>query len=391
MLVLQKISSDPTVIPFNPRLPLPARITRALRRQYMKLSYGAMDRRPSDASYFSDDRSQYGASIFEQIPQADVLHLHWIAGFVDYREFFVKLPHCLPVVWTLHDMNPFTGGCHFDAGCGNFARSCGECPQLASHRENDLSRDVWMRKHEAFQKVGQERLHIVTPSHWLFHEAKRSSLLGGFCSSVIPYGLDTDAFQPRDREKSRKQFGIPPDAKVVLFIADWAGERRKGLNLLLSAVPALANISGLRIVAVGRGIKREQISSPLLVVDYVTDDFSMSHLYSCAELFVIPSLQDNFPNTALEAISCGTPVVGFNVGGVPEIVRDGVTGTTVPSGDSKALAAAIRQLLEDGSLRAAYSSNCRRIAVEEYSLNIQAKRYAELYERLLPASKTSTL
>jgi glycosyltransferase involved in cell wall biosynthesis len=383
MLVLEKSSSDSTVTSFNPYLPLHSRILRMLRRRYIQLSYPKTNTFSKGESYFSDDRSQYGATVIDQVSDADILNLHWIAGLLDYRDFFSTAPAGRPVVWTLHDMNPFTGGCHFDGGCGKFEKQCGACPQLASNKLDDFSRHIWTRKHRAFANVERSRLHLVTPSRWLEVEAKKSSLLSQFPSTVIPYGVDTDIFQPRDREKSRAQFRIPSNARVVLFVADWAREKRKGLDLLLSAAEGLATTADLCLVAVGRGLQEELLPKQSRVIEYISDDVSMSHLYSAADLFVIPSLQDNFPNTMLEAISCGTPVVGFNVGGLPDLVREGQTGRLVVPGDVSGLRQAILDLLSLPNLLATLGAECRQVATSEFSLTIQANRYAALYAQIL--------
>ena len=128
LLVLQKESSDPTVIPFEPPLDWPIRLRRAFRRRYFARSQRVVASRPAGSTYFSDDRSQHGADALGGVPSSDILHLHWIAEFVDYRDFFRRLPREMPIVWTLHDMNPFTGGCHFDGGCGKYLEQCGACP-----------------------------------------------------------------------------------------------------------------------------------------------------------------------------------------------------------------------------------------------------------------------
>jgi len=389
MLVLQKSSADSAVIQFDPYLPLHLKIRRRLRRRYIERSQPKMDHLASGASYFSDDRSQYGAAVLNQIPPSDILNLHWTSGFVDYRDFFASLPLRYPVVWTLHDMNPFTGGCHFDGGCGKFEKHCGECPQLLSTNSRDFSHSVWKRKHKALVPISQSQLHIVTPSRWLSAEAAKSTLLGQFRSTVIPNGVNTDIFQPRDRQESRAQFGIPLDAKVVLFVADWAREKRKGLHLLLSAVEGLSRIEDLCLVAVGRGLQAEGLSNRLKIIDYISDDLSMSHLYSAADLFVIPSLQDNLPNTGLESISCGTPVVAFNVGGLPDFVREEENGRLVAPCDASALRQAILGLLNDPNLLAALGAQCRKIATSEFALEIQANRYAALYASILECNRAT--
>lgn len=382
MLVNQKDSFDPNVILYDGRQPLLLRLRRRMRRRYIERSQKAIRNLAAGGGYYSDDRSQYGGELLKQLPRTDVLNLHWVAGTFDYREFFSQLPKGLPVVWTLHDMNPFTGGCHFDAGCGRFQAQCGACPQLGSTDPRDFSHRAWTRKKEAFDAAGRGRIHIVAPSRWLAAEAKRSSLLGGYASTVIPYGIDTEKFQPRDRKAAREKFGLPGGAKIVLFAADWAGEKRKGLELFLQAMEGL-EASDLCLVAVGKGLRPEQTTKRVVAVDYVTGEEAMSQLYSSADVFVAPSLQDNLPNTALEALACGTPIAAFAAGGLADIVRGGETGRLVAVGDVAQLRRVIEEMLRDSELRAAMAEKCRKIALEEYTLEKQARRYGTLYEELI--------
>ena len=387
MLVQQKDSSDANVVQFSPRRDLARRVLRRIERIFLENSRQALAWRPEGASYFSDDRSEYGAEILSHLPDSDVLHLHWVAGVFDYRDFFPRIPRDLPVVWTLHDMNPFTGGCHFDGGCGRFMERCGACPQIGSSNGGDFSAHSWKRKKRAFEALAKRSMRIVTPSHWLREEVAKSSLLGGFAPTVIPYGLDTEIYQPRERKAAREQFGIPEDAKVVLFVADWANEKRKGLALLIEAIRSIEGIPELCMATLGRAMLEREIGRRRISINYVNDEATMSRVYSAADVFVIPSLQDNFPNTALEAMACGVPTVGFAAGGLVDIVREGKTGKLVKTGNVGAFGGAVAELLRDDSLRMRMAEESRRVAVEEYRLEIQARRYEALYENLVEASK----
>ncbi len=384
MFVMHKRSSESTVKAFTPSVDWVSRLRYRLRQVRLMLSLGRYrTSRPVGYELFSDDRTRYGAALLEQLPSCDIVNLHWVARFVDYRPFFARVPRHTPVVWTLHDMNAFTGGCHYDYGCGRYRERCGACPQLGSDDEQDLSRRVWERKHRAFAQVEPGRLHIVTPSRWLAREAEQSTLLERFPISVIPNSLDTDVFAPREREVARAALEIPRDANVVLFASDSVENKRKGFTLLAKALSGLNAPSNLFLVSLGSGEPNLEGSVPHLHLGHIGNDRLLALVYSAADLFVIPSLQEAFGLTALEAIACGTPVVGFDVGGIPDMVRPGVTGLLAPSQDVTALRAAIVELLQDPARRAEMSANCRRIAVEEYALEIQAKRYVDLYEKML--------
>jgi glycosyltransferase involved in cell wall biosynthesis len=380
MFVAQRTSDDPTVVSVNREASLYKTLVRTVDRYRMRRSYAPYKRtRPSGLDRFSEDRSEYATDLDEGLPQADVINLHWISGFVDYQKFFARYGKRSPIVWTLHDMSAFTGGCHYDEGCGKFAASCGGCPQLGSTLDNDLSREVWLRKKQAFSKVDAGDLHIVADSKWLAGEASQSSLFGRFPVTFIHYGLDTEIFAPRSKMHVRVALGIPAAANVIMFAADAMTIRRKGLETLVNAILDMAGQSNLLLLSVGRGTLALPKSIPHLHFGHVNSDFFLSILYSAADVFVIPSVQEAFGQTALEAMACGTPVVGSSVGGIPEIVQDNVTGYLVPPSSPVKLRETVLKLLHDPNKRAEMSANCRRFVLEGFTLEAQARRYESLY------------
>lgn len=383
MFVLEKESDDPRVVEFSPSFDLPTRFRRGLSRRMLERSRGPLESRPPGASYFSDDRCQHGGDMLRQALSADVLNLHWVAGFVGYGEFFRALPYGFPVVWTLHDMNPFTGGCHHAADCRRFSERCGCCPQLGSSGPRDFSNGVWRRKRRAYDRVDQRRFLVVTPSRWLAEEAGRSSLMGNCAIQVVPYGLDTDCFRPQDKGMARKSLGVPPNAKVLLFVSHLLSNKYKGAALLVQMLERLKTMPNLFVLSVGQGALPGESGVPGLSVGSLQTEEQVALAYNAADLFVLPTLQDNFPNTALEALACGLPVVAFAVGGVPEIVREGCTGLLAEKSNVDSLRRMVESLLNDPERRRAMAANCRQIAVTEYALEVQARRYVELYESLI--------
>lgn len=381
MLVAEKRTEDPTVQPFEPPRDLFSRLRRRLRREQITRSLARYrNSRPTGYELFSDDRTPHGGDLLAQLPAADVINVHVIRLFADYQAFFTVVPQRTPVVRTLHDMNFFTGGCHTDEGCGRYTERCGACPQLGSRKAKDLSHRIWQRKHAALSSVEPDRLHIVAPSRWLANEAKRSSLLQRLPITVIPFGLDTEDFSPRDQVLARGMLGIPQDARVVLFVAEPITRRIKGFALLAQALNGLDDLASLLLLSVGSGRPPVKVQIPHLHLGYIRNNRLRALVYSAADVFVVPSLQENFPLTALEALACGTPIVGFAVGGIPEIVRTGSTGQLVPAGDVAALGITIRDLLRDPARRAQMAAECRRTAVQEYALERQVRRYLELYQ-----------
>ncbi len=384
MFVAKRSSCDPTVVAFAPPTDFASRVRRRLRREGIARDFGHYRAsRPAGYELFSDDRSCHGGTILGQLPPCDVINLHWIAGFVDYEGFFNTMPHGTPIVWRLADMNAFTGGCHYDDDCGRLINGCGACPQLGSTDPEDLSRQVWKRKQSVFAALEVTRLHIVALSHWMLKLVKDSPLLSRFPVTLIPNGVDLEEFAPRDRRLAREVLGIPQGAQVVMFVSDYIVNRRKSFSLLSQALSGLMQVHNLFLVSVGNGKPPVAGPIPCLHMGHVNNDRWLSLIYSAADVFVISSLQDNQPNTVLESMACGTPVIGFAVGGISDMVLDGLTGLLVPPRDVDGLRVAISDLLRDPARLAGMRDHCRRIAVEEYSRELQVRRYSELYKSLV--------
>jgi glycosyltransferase involved in cell wall biosynthesis len=385
MLVLKKQSGDPTVTKLNWANDLATRFKRSRRERQIKRDFAMYKPTlPAGFEWFSDDRSEAGFDVVRQIPPCDIINLHWVGGLIDHELLFSHLPKGVPIVWRLADMGAMTGGCHYDGGCGKFTAKCGACPVLGSKVEDDLSRQIWLRKHAAFEKLETSRMHLVGTSRWIAAEAKRSSLLGRFASTIIPNGLDIEDFAPRDKHFSRDTLGVPRDKKVVLFVADSADNKRKGFDYLVQALEGLRARSDLFLLSVG-GTEPKFGGLPSLHLGRISHDRLLSVIYSAADVFVIPSLQESFGQTVTESLACGTPVVGFDTGGIPDMVRPGVTGYLAQVGSADELGSAIARVLDDGTAAAEMSRNCRRIAEQEYSLGVQAERYRCFYQTLIGA------
>lgn len=337
--------------------------------------------RPRGLEPFSDDRTEFCLDVLHQLPDCDLIHLHWVSGFLDYVSFFSSWRK--PVVWTLHDMNPFTGGCHYNMGCDRLNAACGCCPQLGSVIESDFSHAVWKRKHRAFTGMRPGQMHIVATSRWMQSQAKESSLLSPFPVSVIPLGLDTEAFAPSHGAGMRSSLGIPERACVILFAADSLENKRKGFAELLQALESVVSEHEIFLLTVGGSKPELDCRFRHMHLGYIQSDQLLAAVYNASDVFVIPSLQEAFGQTALEAMSCGTPVIGFDAGGIPDMVRHGETGLLARAGDVRGLQVAISQILSDPAKRLQMSGNCRRVATEEFSLELMASRYVELYRSLL--------
>lgn len=315
---------------------------------------------------------------------ADVLHLHWTTSMVDLASLVKTLPENLPIVWTLHDMNLMTGGCHYNGGCQRFESECGSCPELHSRNERDLANQNFVAKQSIFASLDTRRLIIVAPSRWMQQNAERSKLLSRFETRVIPYGIDTDTFRPDGRIQTRKRLGLKDDEIAVLFVSDNVGNYRKGFDLLREALGTLATRSPIALLVAGSNEGSNQLPElgpqvRCIPLGYITDESRMAESYAAADLFVIPSRQDNLPNTVLESLACGTPVVGFRQGGMTDMVVDGETGLLANEITAPSLRNALQSLLEDAKLRQRMASNTREFVMRHFTMDQCAKRHMALY------------
>ena len=321
------------------------------------------------------------------VRDSDIVNLHWITGgFLSINNIASISRLGKPLVWTLHDMWAFTGGCHHAEDCEKYKSVCGECPQLGSSRANDLSRRVFRRKEKAYNKMN---LHVVAPSEWLKDCVKESALFSGFPVRVIPNALDTAVFKPIGKKSARHICDLPEDRKIVLFGAMSATKDRwKGYSYLMEALKRLKATTEtpddymLLVFGAGGPERGESVPFETIYAGTLSDDVSLALIYSCADVFVLPSIVENLPYTAMESLACGTPVVAFDVGGIPDMVEHKENGYLARHKDTEDLARGIEWVLEDENRREKLSRAARTKAEREYTLEVQAKRYLELYDEL---------
>jgi tetratricopeptide (TPR) repeat protein len=339
--------------------------------------------RPIGLEMFTDALSDIQIEQIQDIRDADIINLHWIAGILDYPTFPLALKD-KKIVWTLHDMNAFTGGCHYSGDCEKYKESCGACPQLGSAIEDDLSRQIWNQKYYAFQNLD---LNIITPSKWLANCASKSRLLSRFPINIIPYGFPLDIFKPYPKAEIRKALNIPENAKVILFGADSVVNTRKGFLYLLEALKSLPpNKEYVTVVLTfGSFPKGLQINTKHTIYSLgsIADENQLSLAYSAADAFVIPSLEDNLPNTVVEAMACGVPVVGFEIGGIPDMIEHKKNGFLARPRDVASLLEGIEWALSLPAGDINISALCREIAETKFALELQANAYQKLYNSLI--------
>lgn len=330
--------------------------------------------RSKQLELFSFPNSAFDLTQSEFYKDATIINLHWVARFLDFN-FFLK--NKKPVVWTLHDMNPFTGGEHYDEkylGMDEFG--------FPKERELTKKEKKTFNKIIAYKKKCVENidnLTIVTPSEWLAEEARKSSVFSNKPIYCIPNGIDPEIFTPKDKEESRLLLNIPKDKKVLLFVADSISNSRKGFIYLNKA---LEQIEDTNVVLCAIGKSQINFSSTVKIVELgsINNEELLSHVYSSADAFIIPSLMDNLPNTVLESLFCSTPVIGFPIGGIPEMIEDGINGYLTEEVSVKSLSKTIQKFLDNPEFF--NRKQIRENAVSKYNHTIQAKRYLELFNKI---------
>ena len=319
------------------------------------------------------------------IHDADIINLHWVAGVVDYS----RLSHIFKgkqTVLTLHAMNDFTGGCHNAYDCRSYTTECCHCPQLGPH-PFDHARHIFYQKLYGIQEL---EITAVSPSRWLAGCAAQSRILSGRRVLCIPNGIPSETFRPLESSAARDYFGIAPDRFIILFGAFDATNERKGGALLAAALGQLPVTVLDRITLVGFGASSETLvtSFPCDVkgLGPVCNEDNLALIYSMADLFALPSMADNLPNSILEALACGTPVLAFRVGGIPEIVEHRQNGYLATPFNTGELAAGIVWCMENHKQLA--GEPCTATIRYGYTDRIQALRYISLYQSLLDGLST---
>ena len=311
----------------------------------------------------------------------DIVHLHWMCGGLFRLEQIGHIKK--PMVWTLHDMWPFTGGCHYDEGCEKYKVSCGECPQLKRSCDSDLSHSVWSRKRSAWK---DSDITLVAPSNWLAECARNSTLFQGRRIEVIPNGIDLDLFKPVNRELARDMLGLPKDKKLVIFGAmNATTDDRKGFDLLLKGIQALQKSDDIELVIFGASepLTPPEFGLPVHYMGVVNDDTSLVLLYSSSDVMVISSRQDNLPNTVVESMACGVPSVAFKVGGLVDLIEHKTTGYLADAFNVSDITKGIEWILGDSKRHLKLCEAARERAENLFDINLVVKQYSDVYKSII--------
>lgn len=312
----------------------------------------------------------------------DLVHLHWINDGMIKIEDLSRIKS--PIVWSLHDMWAFTGGCHYDEECEGYKRECGNCKVLGSRQNNDLSKKVYNRKQKTFSKISN--MTIIGLSNWLTECSKHSSLLSDKRHINLPNPINTDVYTPFDKVKSRELWNLPTNKILVLFGAkDAIDDPRKGFRELSKVLQEIDD-EGIELVVFGSS-EPETSQNFRVKTHYVgslIDDVSLVTLYSAVDVMVVPSIQENLSNVIMESLACGTPVVGFDIGGNSDMIEHKRNGYLAVPFDTNDLGEGINWVLTS-SVYDDLCRNARTKVVNTFDSVLVAKQYIELYKKVINA------
>jgi glycosyltransferase involved in cell wall biosynthesis len=336
---------------------------------------------------FAFSTNKFGFPIHNNnlVKEADIIHLHWINNaFISLLEIEKIFSLGKPVVWTLHDMWSFTGGCHYAGGCENFKLKCGNCPILKNPSTNDLSSTIFDRKKKIY---ADKNFTIVTCSKWLAKIASESTLLKSYRILDIPNPIDQKVFHPMDERKTRVDLGLNEKKIYLLFAAGNILDERKGIRYLIEALDLLKEdsevINKIELLVVGKskGDLNSYFPVPTKYLGQVYETEKMCKIYNAAHAFLLPSMQDNLPNTVMESLACGTPVIAFETGGIPEMIVHHKTGFLAKEYSSNSLAEGIKWIAENSHID--FQADCTGFVNNNYGEKKVAGEYVKLYQKLI--------
>jgi glycosyltransferase involved in cell wall biosynthesis len=309
----------------------------------------------------------------------DIVHFHWIAGGLLSIEDIAKIK--APIIWSLHDMWAFTGGCHYDDHCAGYQKNCGSCPVLGSNSDRDLSRKIWIRKQTSFAKLSN--ITIIGLSKWLADCAISSKLFEKNLVLNLPNPIDTKIFSPFDQDKARNLLNLPQDKKLILFGAISAtSDPRKGYEQLVRALDALPEDYELVVFGSSKPKGPKNFKQNVHYLGQIHDDISLRVLYSAADVMVVPSLQENLSNAIMESLACGNPVVGFEIGGNSDLIEHEHNGYLAKPYNIKDLAYGINWVLQHDNPKS-LGHAAREKVLKEFDSQVVSKKYIELYKKIL--------
>ena len=321
-----------------------------------------------------------------EFQQADVIHLHWInQGMLSLKDLRKVLLSGKPIVWTMHDMWPCTGICHHARECNNYHQECHHCPYLSKGGgKKDLSYQIFKKKLELYKLAP---ITFITCSRWLKERASQSALLTNQEIINIPNPINTNLFKPRNKQEARKKCNLPTDKRLILFGSAKITDKRKGIDYFIESCKILSQKypelqEELGVVVYGKDSEQLKPLVPFQVypLNYISNEKELVNIYNAVDLFVTPSLEENLPNTIMEAMACGTPCVGFQVGGIPEMIDHLHNGYVAEYKSAEDFANGIHWALSESEYKVLSEEAYRKVS-SSYSESAIAKRYIEVYNK----------
>ena len=332
---------------------------------------------------FEIDIANTGSDItkLREFQEADVIHLHWInQGMLSLNGICKILRSGKPVVWTMHDIWPATGICHLTLGCHYFVNRCANCKYLpGGGGSNDLASRIWQKKQ---QMQVDENIYYVACSRWLESEAKTSALLKGQKITSIPNPIDTHIYKKGSKEEARQRLGLPLDKKLILFASQRVTNENKGMSYLIEACRQLSDQCEVVILGGHAEEVVEQLPMKAYPLGYVNEEQRIVDVYNAADVFVLPSLSENLPNTIMEAMACGVPCVAFKVGGIPEEIDHLKNGYVAAYRDAEDLAKGIAWVLKEADYESLSQQAVHKV-MQCYSQQSVSVKYLEVYQQAM--------
>jgi len=332
----------------------------------------------------------FGRSVIHHpdVKAADIVHLHWVNhGFLNPKHIAEITKLNKPVVWTFHDSNAFTGGCHVRYTCDHFKKECGDCPLLKNDGPDDASRQIWKQKHAAYEKLD---FTIVAPSIWMQRSIAESSLMNGKTVKQIANTLETNVFKPTDKKSAKEKLGFSDDK--FIFLSGFMPSRKdlhKGTDYLLVALELLkarldTKAENIELVVFGNRNTENMPEFPFKTnfLGTISDDEWLALCYSAADAFLIPSLEDNLPNTVMESLACGTPVIAFTTGGIPDMVKHEQNGYLAEYRSSESFADSMEWIINHPD-RERLQQQARQTVMDNFSEEVISRKHIEVYNSLL--------
>ncbi|MGN8071370.1 glycosyltransferase [Mucilaginibacter sp. 22184] len=354
-------------------------LERILAKRYLK----PLSRTPFSFTWFGRSVIRYS-----EVKNADIIHLHWINhGFLDPKHIAQIAKLNKPVVWTFHDSNAFTGGCHVRYACDHYMRECGNCPLLIHEGDHDISHKIWQQKRKAYDVLD---FAVAAPSSWMQASVKNSSLMLEKAVNHIPNTLETDIFKPADKRRAKQKAGLPTDK--FIFLSGFMPSRKdlhKGTQYLLDSLELLKQRLGVdanqvELVIFGNrgteGVPDFPFKTSFLGT--INNDELLAQCYAAADAFLIPSLEDNLPYTVMESLSCGTPVIAFTTGGIPDMVQHEYNGYLATYKSAESFTDGMEWIIKYPN-QELIQQQARQTIMDKFSEEVIARKHIRLYQGLL--------